>query len=266
MARCVGVPGEWLQDPFRINAAAEQAPLACIDDRLAVLRRLCELWADLLVHGSCGVQLGSVIGMVCHLFLSGRCDRLLGEPAWEIMLKTPNHLAALASVASYKRPMYGEMYELLVSLPRARWQRVADKELVKIFLRMHVVHLEATPNLDPEKKPWPAAEYERVVQSMDRMLSTPQRCFHVLTQLCSVSPFMGWLAAQAGMAHYTHPQGYFLRADASVENCTQRLSGPARVWLKRKPPGDARKFSFATGLSCMQPELMGCENTASGVP
>ncbi|KAK9803402.1 hypothetical protein WJX72_006518 [[Myrmecia] bisecta] len=245
MARCVGVPGEWLQDPFCIDAAAEQAPLVCVDDRLAVLRRLCELWADPLVHGSCGVPLGGVIGMVCHLFLSGRCDRLRGEPAWDIMLTTPGFLAALAGVADYKRPMYGRMHELLVSLPGARWQRVADEQLVKVFLRMHVVHLEAAPNMDPEKKPWPAAEYERVLQSMDRMLSTAQRRFHVLTQLCSVSPFAGWLAAQAGMAHYTHPQGYSLRADASVENCAQRLSGPARVWLKRKPPGDARKFSIA---------------------
>ncbi|KAK9816466.1 hypothetical protein WJX72_000604 [[Myrmecia] bisecta] len=238
MARCVGVPGVWLRSPGVTPppSPAEQHPLTRTADQLAVLRRLCELWADPLVRSSCGKAIVRPISAICRLFLGDGGVTPPGEPEWDILMTTPGFWAGLADSGAYVGGIYRHMHTFVTSLPAARWERVHGDQLLVGVLRGHASCLERAPILDEHDQPWPMEEYERVVQSMDCLLSTPQRRFYVLAQLCTVSRFVGWLATQAGLARLQR-RGFALKPGVSDRDCREPLSVHARVWLNRKLPG-----------------------------
>ncbi|KAK9816805.1 hypothetical protein WJX72_005274 [[Myrmecia] bisecta] len=225
MARCVGVPSSWLRDPSS-TAVFFQMRQTCVEDRLAVLRRLCELWADPLVRASCGNTFATVISMLWRVFLGGAGITAPGEPKWDIVLTTPGFLAGLAGYMEYKSPHFGHIHTFLLSLPAERWLRVGDDQLPTIFLRCHAAYQENLPNMDSRGDPWPAEEYNKVRASMDSMLSTPERRFFVLTQLLQASRLAAYLAARAGLTRHANNDSRrpVLKPGVSASQCTRRLS------------------------------------------
>ncbi|KAK9817775.1 hypothetical protein WJX72_002033 [[Myrmecia] bisecta] len=237
LARCVGVPPGWLQEPRRMDIVAD--PLPDEADRHAALRRLCELWANPLVRLTCNKAMAQAINALCHLFMA---DGAAGAPSaaeWDIICSTPGFLAGLASCA-FTPGSAADMRAFLLSLPLRRWRQASDGDVLSVFLCLHCTVLNNTPVIDPtDGKPMADVEFAKVLVSLDRMLSTPERRMLVVAPNVFVEPFVAWVAHRAGLTTVGEVRGRerYQRVpnfDALSTNI-QRTSSYAKKWAKLSP-------------------------------
>ncbi|KAK9818348.1 hypothetical protein WJX72_011072 [[Myrmecia] bisecta] len=238
LARCVGVPGGWLVQPRYANT-----PVYMLEDeadRHAALRRLCELWADPLVRLTCGDSIKQAVHALCHLFLPpglrtvADMDNDVRKPSqkeWDIACSTPGFLAGLASNTHIDATYSTDTRNFLGCVPLARWERVADEDVVCIFLRFHLPFITNAPVVDREGNELPPEDMARVLASLDRMLSTPERRMLVVSEFASCSPFVGWLACEAGLSTMDMRQRYVPNPGASSSGL-KKLSTYAKDWIE----------------------------------
>ena len=69
---------------------------------------------------------------------------------------------ALGDSGCYVGTSYRHIHTFMMSLSAERWQRVADDQILVVFMRCHAACLERVPLFYENGETWKAAEYKQV--------------------------------------------------------------------------------------------------------